>query len=159
VATRIKTPPIDLYKSDFYVWALTQAELLRDGRLQDLDLEHVIEEIEGLAGRVESAVRSHARIIMEHLLKLQHSPARDPRNSWRHTIRVQRQQLEDDLTPALRRGLEGDLERLYARTRRDLADTLRDFGEDDAAKRLPKGCPYTLEQVIGDWLPPDEDTG
>jgi hypothetical protein len=75
VATRIKTPPIDLYKSDFYVWALTQAEFLRDGRLEDLDLEHLIEEIEGLAGRDESAVRSHVRIIMEHLLKLQHSPA------------------------------------------------------------------------------------
>ena len=156
VATRIKTPPIDLYKSDFYVWALTQAELLRDGRIEELDFGHLIEEIEGLAGSVRSAVQSRAQTIMEHLLKLQHPPAREPRNAWRYTIRVQRRDLENDLTPTLRRELEDDLERLYARTREDLAATLRDFDEHEAAKRLPKRCPYTLEQVIGHWFPPDE---
>ncbi len=69
MATRIKTPPIELHKSDFYAWALTQAELLRDGRLHDLDLEHLIEEIEGLAGSVRSGVQSRAQTIMEHLSK------------------------------------------------------------------------------------------
>ena len=156
MATRIKTPPIELHKSDFYVWALTQAELLRDGRLQDLDLEHLIEEIEGLAGSVRSGVQSRAQTIMEHLLKLQHSPAQEPRNQWRHTIRLQRRDLENELTPSLRRELEDDLERLYARTRRDLADTLRDFDEHEAAERLPETCPYTPEQIIGDWFPPSK---
>jgi hypothetical protein len=72
---------------------------------------------------------------------------------------VQRRDLELDLTPTLRRELERDLEHLYGRTRRDLAGTLRDFNEHKAADRLPEACPYSLEQVIGEWLPPEPVAG
>ena len=30
---------------------------------------------------------------------------------------------------------------------------LRDHGEQDAAEALPVTCPYTLDQITGDWLP------
>jgi hypothetical protein len=30
---------------------------------------------------------------------------------------------------------------------------LRDHGEQDAADALPTTCPYTLDQITGDWLP------
>lgn len=38
------------YDSDFYDWAYTQAALLRSGRIDQADIEHVAEEIEGMAG-------------------------------------------------------------------------------------------------------------
>jgi hypothetical protein len=90
---------------------------------------------------------------MEQLLKLQHSPAVDPRSGWRDTIRAQRDDLVDDLTPALRRELDEELEELYARARQRAEGSLRDHGEDVAADALPKTCPYTPDQVTGDWLP------
>ncbi len=50
MATRIKPCQGDLYDEDFYVWARRQAELLRAGRYDELDLEHLIEEVEDLGG-------------------------------------------------------------------------------------------------------------
>jgi hypothetical protein len=153
VATRTKPTAKDLYEEDFYVWAHDQAALLRAGRFDALDLEHLIEEVEDLAGSLKSAVRSRATTVMEHLLKLQHSPAQSPRLAWRQTIRTQRTRLLNDLTPSLQRHLADRLPELYARARHDAEGSLRDHGEEDAADALPATCPYTLDQITGDWLP------
>jgi hypothetical protein len=153
VATKIKPTGKDLYEQDFYVWAHDQAALLRAGRFDALDLEHLIEEVEDLAGSMKSAVRSRATTVMEHLLKLQHSPAQSPRLAWRQTVRTQRTRLLNDLTPSLQRHLADRLPELYERARHDAEGSLRDHGEDDAANALPKACPYTFDQITGDWLP------
>jgi hypothetical protein len=153
MATRIKPTPKELYEEDFYVWSQRQAELLRARRYDELDLEHLIEEVEDLGGALKRSVRSRARTIMEHLLKLQHSPAVDPRSGWRDTVRRERGDLLDDLTPTLRRELARELEELYARARQQAEGSLRDHGEHAAADALPRTCPYTADQVIGDWLP------
>ena len=82
MATLIKPEPKDLYEQDFYVWTEAQAELLRQRQFGSLDLAHLIEEVEGLGDAKKSAVLSNASVIIEHLLKLQHSPAQEPRRSW-----------------------------------------------------------------------------
>lgn len=156
MATQVKTKAAKLYEADFYLWALAQAEALRAGRLEDLDLEHLAEEVEGLAAATKGAVRSRTRTIMEHLLKLEYSPAVEPRRGWRATVRRTRQDLEDDLTGSLRNLLAEELHGLYKRVRRDLAETMRDYGEGAAAAKLPEACPYTLDQILGDWLPAEE---
>jgi hypothetical protein len=153
MATRIKPTAKNLYDEDFYVWAQNQAELLRDKHFDELDLANLIEEVEDLAGSLKSAVRSRATTIMEHLLKLQHSPAQNPRLAWRGTIRTQRTRLLNDLTPSLQRHLADNFPDLYERARHDAEGSLRDHGEQDAADALPTTCPYTLEQITGDWLP------
>jgi hypothetical protein len=153
MATRIKPARKDLYEEDFYVWTQRQAELLRARRYDELDLEHLIEEVEDLGGALKRSVRSRVRTIIEHLLKLQHSPAVDPRPGWRDTVRTQRNDLLDDLTPTLRRELDGELEELYARARQQAEGSLRDHGEHVAADALPGNCPYTSDQITGDWLP------
>jgi Domain of unknown function DUF29 len=153
VATRVKPTAKDLYQDDLYAWAQDQAALLRAGRFDALDLEHLIEEVEDWAGSMKSAVRSRATTVMEHLLKLQHSSAQNPRLAWRQTIRTQRTRLLNDLTPSLQRHLADGLADLYDRARHDAEGSLRDHGEEDAADALPKACPYTLDQITGDWLP------
>jgi hypothetical protein len=153
MATQIEPTRKQLYEEDFYVWSQRQAELLRTRRYDELDLEHLIEEVEDLGGALKRAVRSRVRTIIEHLLKLQHSPAVDPRLGWRDTVRAQRNDLLDDLTPTLRRDLEQELEELYARARQQAVGSLRDHGEDAAADALPQSCPYTADQITGDWLP------
>lgn len=40
-----------LYKQDFYSWAFDQADLLRQGGFDQLDLSHVIEELEDLGNQ------------------------------------------------------------------------------------------------------------
>ena len=152
MATRVK-PAKSLYEEDLYVWSQTQAALLRAGRFDELDLANLIEEIEDVGGALKRSVRNRVRTIIEHLLKLEHSPATDPRLSWRATIRAQRTGLVDDLTPSLRRDLPNELPELYARARHDADGSLRDHGEQSAADSLPASCPYTLDQITGDWLP------
>jgi hypothetical protein len=153
MATRIKPTAKDLYDSDFYVWARNQAELLRDKRLDELDLANLIEEVEDLAGAMRRSVRNRTITIMVHLLRLQHSPAIDPRLGWRETIRTQRTRILTDLTPTVGRELANELSEVYLRARHDAEGSLRDHGDQDAADALPVTCPYTFDQITGDWLP------
>ena len=75
MATQITHPADKLYEEDFYAWSRWQAELLRLQRFSDLDLRHLIEEVEDLGETVYRSVRSRVRAIIEYLLKLEHSPA------------------------------------------------------------------------------------
>jgi hypothetical protein len=153
MATRIKPPADALYESDFYAWAKAQAELLRAGRLDELDVERLVEEIEDLGNSLHRGARSRLRKIIEHLLKLEHSPAWDPRGGWYDEVLAQRRDLEDELTPSVRAKVMGELPQLYERSRRDAAQSLRKHGEQAAAEALPATCPYSFEQITGDWLP------
>jgi Domain of unknown function DUF29 len=153
MATRIKPRTDDLYEQDLYAWSKRQADLLRAGRAADLDLEHVIEEIEDVGGSLYREVRSQVRIIIEHLLKLEHSSAQEPRAGWKRTIRAQRADLVEDLTPALRPRVERNLPQFYEVARLEAETALRTHGEDTAADAFPTSCPYSLDQICGDWLP------
>ena len=51
VATRIKSGTEALYDQDFYAWSRAQAELLRSGRVSELDLEHLTDAVKDLVMR------------------------------------------------------------------------------------------------------------
>jgi len=153
MATKVQAKPADVYETDFYVWALAQADLLRARRFDALDLDNLIEEVEGLADTKLSAVLNGARVVIEHLLKLEFSPATDPRNTWRASVREHRRRVQTDLTPRIERLLADQLSRTYAMARDDAAAGMRDHGEQSAADALPATCPYSIEQITGDWWP------
>jgi hypothetical protein len=153
MARAIRPKTKDLYDEDFYVWTGVQAGLLRERRFEALDLDNLIEEVEALGRAEKSGVLNNASVIIEHLLKLQFSPAQEPRNLSRASVREHRRRLRRDLTPRLRKVLEAELPALYAEIRDDTAALLRDHGERAAADALPASCPYTLDQITGDWWP------
>ena len=153
MATRIKARARELYQQDLYAWSKAQGDLLRAERLADLDLEHVIEEIEDVGGALKRSARNRIRVIIEHLLELEHSPAEEPRAGWRATVRTQRLKLRDALTPSLRPEVESELAELYDDGRALADGALRDHGEAAAADALPATCPYSLDQITSDWLP------
>jgi Domain of unknown function DUF29 len=82
MATRIKARP-DLHAEDLYAWSSAQADLLRAGRFAELDLAHLTLEIGDVGGAMKRAARNGTRTILEHLLKLEHSPAIETRAGWR----------------------------------------------------------------------------
>jgi hypothetical protein len=153
MATQVRTKAKDLYDEDFYVWTEAQAALLRERRFEALDLANLIEEVEALGRAERSKVLNNASVVVEHLLKLQHSPAKDPREGWIDSIAQHRRRLEFDLTPRLAQILQDELPRVYRVARRDALRALRRHGEDAAADALPETCPYTVEQITGDWWP------
>ena len=148
----------ELYEDDFYAWTQLQAkELRRFARTRPnlpLDLPHVAEEIADLGKNLRDSMRSWARHLIEHLLLLQYSPAQEPRRGWIAEIVNLRGEIEDRLTPRLRRDLKRHLPRLYDRARRDLRKKLAPYGEAHIADRIPETCPYTFDQILDeDWWP------
>ena len=53
-----------LYESDFYTWCMREARLLREGRLAELDLPNLAEEIASLGNEQEHALGSSLRILL-----------------------------------------------------------------------------------------------
>jgi Domain of unknown function DUF29 len=147
-----------LHDEDFYAWTREQADALRRLAAErwngPLDLEHLAEEVEDLGSGQLSTVRSQIERVLEHLLKLEHSPAPDPRRGWLVSVLNARGHARDHMTSAIRNEVEPALEAAYARARRRALISLTEHGELDLAALLPKTCPYTFDQVLDDtWLP------
>jgi hypothetical protein len=150
--TLVKPSAPDLYATDYYRWIEEQAELLREGRLEDIDALNLIEEFDELAVGERASVESHAEPILEHLLKLQYSPAERPRRGWRLAVTRHRGRLAKRLTTTLRGHLEGSLEDVFKDARRAAVVGLE--VDRVAADQLPAECPYSLGQILDpEWLP------
>jgi hypothetical protein len=148
------------YDEDFVVWSEQQAEALRaamrGGSNQRLDWENLAEEIEDLGKSVRRELQSQIRRIVRHLLKLEYSPANEPRRGWEESIVDARAEIEDllEASPSLRAGLDRDIER---QTQRGIDLALRDLGRyeeiDAASVASLRDTSYTEEQILGDWFP------
>jgi hypothetical protein len=147
--------PDTLYDEDFYAWTQRQAELLRalapPGN--ELDLEHIAEEIEDLGRSDLRAARSLCQHIIEHFLKLEYSGLEEPAEHWRDEIVEWRLQLEQILTRSIAAKL--DLLSLYCNALRLVRRLERDV--PGLMNRLPQACPYTIDQIVSgggeDWFP------
>jgi hypothetical protein len=153
-----------LYDADFVAWSQQQVDALRiaarSGSNQLLDWENLAEEIEGLGISQRSALGSQIKRIIHHLLKLQHSPARNPQRGWQDSIVDARDEIEDllDRSPSLRREIAAEIARQAPRAAR-LA--IRDLGKraevDPAIVGRIGATTYTENQIVGDWFPPEPE--
>jgi hypothetical protein len=148
----------ELYETDFVAWTGEQAAALRDlARSRwdgPLDLEHLAEEVEDLGAAQRAAVLSQIERLIQHLLKLEHSGLRQPRNGWLNSVDSARGDIERRLTASLRIAVEGALPRLYGRARRAALRDLLDYSEAAFAENLPEENPYTLDRLLDEsWYP------
>jgi Domain of unknown function DUF29 len=149
-----------LYQTDYYAWTKRQAAELRAlaaARVNStLDLENLAEEVESLGRSDLATVRSQLRRIIEHLLKLEHSPTAEPRFGWCESVIEARDVIADVITATLGREAEAGLAKTYQQGRRRADMALRRHGEHEAADALPSASPYSFEQIVSqDWYPPN----
>jgi hypothetical protein len=85
---------VNPYSTDYYAWTQRQVELLKSGRVSDLDVEHLIEEIESMGAREKKELSSRLEVLLMHLLKWYYQPQRRGK-SWEFTIKEQRRKLAD----------------------------------------------------------------
>jgi hypothetical protein len=139
-----------LYDEDFFEWTRRNAELLRAGRLEQADIEHIAEEIEDMGKRDLKEVNSRVQVLAGHLLKWRFQPAKRSQ-SWISTIVTQRVEIENDLkqSPSLKRKVGGALPDNYAKAvRLAMAQTGLPKGH------FPAECPFTVEQILDpEFLP------
>jgi hypothetical protein len=151
-------PLAELYETDFYAWTRYQArelKRLRGSQLNaEIDLGHLIEEVWGLGDSKRDACRSQARRVLEHLLKLRYSPSARPRTGWKLSVVEARSALDNQLSKALERDLQRHLGKLYVQARRAAVLGLEEHAETQAARLLPRECPFTIDDVLrDDWYP------
>jgi hypothetical protein len=160
MATKLeeKIDPALLYEADFYAWAVDQAGALRQLQAMrpslPLDFEHLIEEVEDLGDSRLRAARSQLVRLLQHLLKLEHSPADRPRRQRLNSVDDARRELRDAMTATIRKAVEPQMAELYDDARIAAGRELRDHAEAAAAAALPQTCPYTLDQLLAKrWYP------
>jgi len=151
-----------LYDEDFLAWSQQQVETLREiaraGSNQVLDCENLAEEIEGLGISQQSALGSQIKRIILHLLKLQHSPAVNPRHGWENSIIDARDRIEDLIkrSPSLLSDVPDEIDEQLPRAARM---AIRELGKraelDPALTAQIRATTYTPDQILGDWFPPE----
>lgn len=140
----------DLYEKDFYAWTQKQAALLRAGKLSEIDIAHLAEEIDSMGRGEKRELISRLTILLLHLLKGEHQPERRG-TSWEATIAVQRDDIADLLAdnPSLRAGLDVALGAAYRKA------ALMAVAETGLAReRFPEGCPWGEGEVMQSDLQP-----
>ena len=141
-------PDRTTYETDIVLWSAAQARALRaEAAVSNLSIDwhHVAEEIEALGRSERSALRSHIATVIEHLIKLQASPAIDPRNHWKESV----QRARDDIARVLEDSpsLSGQVEQMI------FVKLLGYYGEQPTVDIGTLS--YTRDQVLGDWMPPE----
>ena len=138
------------YESDFYGWTIEQASLLRSGCLNEVDLEHLIEELESMGRGEKRELEHRLMVLLQHLLKWQFQPSHQGR-SWRLTIQEQRREIPDVLedNPSLKPTLADVMAKAYAKAKKAASQET-----DMPEKAFPEQCPWTFEQSLSeDFLP------
>lgn len=147
---------VALYEQDFHAWALGNAAALRLGNWQEVDILHLIEELEEMSSSTRRELVNRLAILLGHLLKWAYQPGARSRG-WAGTIRVQRKSLKRLLrdNPSLRTRLVNDSP--------NAIDEAYDEGlvvawsETGLAQGVfPETCPYTAEQILDEGFWPGE---
>jgi hypothetical protein len=135
-----------LHTADFFGWIMQQADLLRAGRLAEIDREHLAEEIEDMGRSLQRELVNRLTVLLLHLLKWQFQPGYQG-NSWRYTIEEQREQLRDHLqdNPSLKQKIPESVERAYKYARTGAA---KETGLPKST--FPEICPWSFEQALDD---------
>ena len=139
------------YEQDFYGWTQEQAALLRAGRLTDLDIDNLIEEIETMGRSEKRELQSRLSVLLMHLLKWHYQPARRGK-SWTLTIQIQRVDFMDVLQD--NPGLKSQLTDLTANAYRSARiNASRETGLD--MQTFPVQCPWDFQQITDESFYPD----
>lgn len=138
------------YEEDFYAWTIHNAKLLREGKLSEIDIEHIAEEIESMGKSEKRELISRLAVLIAHLLKWQLQPERRS-NSWKYTIEEQREEVLELLeeSPSLKYTLSEKLDRAYRKA------ILLAATETGVNKSIFKNkLPFSFEQILNkDFYP------
>jgi hypothetical protein len=103
--TQTIAPKTTLYEQDLNLWVENAIAQLKVGDFQNLDVENLIEELEGLAGRDKRELATRLERLIEHILKRCYVDLSDCYRGWEVTIISQRNELKKLLkqSPSLKR--------------------------------------------------------
>ncbi len=140
----------NLYDKDYYLWLEETIQLLQEGRLTDLDIFNLIEEIKDMGRSEKNALESNLIVLLMHLLKWKYQPE-EQSGSWRGSIREHRRRILKAFknSPSLKRYFEVVFDESYQEARKQAADET-----ELSLNTFPKNCPFKIEDILDpEYLP------
>ncbi|CCQ53381.1 DUF29 domain-containing protein [Crocosphaera watsonii WH 8501] len=140
----------NLYDKDYYLWLEETIQLLQEGRLTDLDIFNLIEEIKDMGRSEKNALESNLIVLLMHLLKWKYQPE-EQSGSWRGSIREHRRRILKAFknSPSLKRYFEVVFDESYQEARKQAADET-----ELSLNTFPKNCPFKIEEILDpEYLP------
>ena len=144
------------YEQDFVGWLNTQAELLTTGKVNELDIKNLVEEIEAMGRSEKRELESRMIILVMHLLKWTFQPNYQSR-SWANTINEQRRRIGRVIkdSPSLKNSLN-DTEWFNDIWQSALYQAVSETGLD--IKIFPEQPIWTTQQILVDDFFPHHDS-
>ena len=139
-----------LYDIEYDQWLVQTISLLKENRFNELDKDHLINELEYFSRRDKKTVERFLEQIIRHLLLWQYWTAEHDYNAnhWQAEIMSFRTQINEDLTQNLRNHLQENQVKIYEKA---LNYVKQKTGYE---VDFPENCPYTLDQLLEmNWLP------
>ncbi|WP_017304459.1 DUF29 domain-containing protein [Spirulina subsalsa] len=139
-----------IYEQDYNLWREETIKQLKQGDFKQVDIKHLIDELEDRGRSEKRAIYSNLKILLMHLLHYYYQPAKRS-NRWRFTIREHRQHINRALkeSPSLQSYFNTILTECY-QDARELA------AEETGLPLLSfEGkCPFTTEEILKpEYLP------
>lgn len=147
----MNTAAASLYEQDFYRWLVENANLVRERRFAEIDVENIAEELEAMGRSEKRALINRLAVLLMHLLKWQFQAAKRS-HSWKYTIKEQRRKVLKLLaeSPSLQHELQKRLAEAYDDA---IFKAAKETGFDQT--KFPPHCPFSVEQVLDDNFWPD----
>ena len=144
------------YEQDFVGWLNTQAELLKTGKVNELDIKNLVEEIEAMGRSEKRELESRMIILVMHLLKWTFQPNYQSR-SWANTINEKRRRIGRVIkdSPSLKNSLN-DTEWFNDIWQSALYQAVSETGLD--IKIFPEQAIWTTQQILVDDFFPHHDS-
>lgn len=139
------------YNQDFFAWINHNVELLHEGKISEIDVENLAEELESMGRRERRELLNRLAVLLSHLLKWKMQPVLRG-NSWKYTIQEQRRRILKLLkdSPSLKHELEENLEEAYEDA---IFKTVRETGIEK--EKFSTKCPFSLSQSLDDSFFPE----
>jgi hypothetical protein len=113
----------------------------------ELDLEHVAEEIEDVGKSEIRTVESFIELLLRYLLKLASAPEALAAPHWRSEIELHHETLVGDLKSSMRQLV--NLDRSWKAAKARAGAALVEHG-DSLLAGLPQRCPFSLDDLVAE---------
>lgn len=129
---------------DSHAWYLATAQALREGRLHDVDLLAVAEELEEIGNEKKRALESYLTNLLMHLLKWRFQPNRRS-SSWISSIREARNQLQSllEFNPSLKPYYLSVFPKCYTKAHKDAR-----LETGLSLDTFPPTCPWSTDEIL-----------
>lgn len=139
-----------LYEKDFHAWCFDQVSFLSSKDLENIDWEHLIEEITSMGGSVRQELENRLIVLFAHLLKWKFQEHLRSK-SWERTIKEQRRRVKRNLHrfPSLKNHLNETAEAGYEYS---ILEACKETNMPE--NTFPEKMPWTIDEALTEgWLP------